>query len=395
MPSDVQAKSVQSHHPPTGSNEVTERLQGLLQQLIAPKSIPHAIVAVETVDRSFRWVGAAGDAHPDGTPMREETPIWIASVTKLYIASTILKLCEQNLVRLDAPMSAYLPQSLIGGLHRLDGVDYTEQITIQHLLGHLTGLPDYFFVSRRGEKGLMDRLIEQDTTFTIEEALQIVRDATPHFPPQPLDAERPKISYSDTNYQLLIEIIEAVTGQSLHKNFQEMLFDPLQLHHTFLPGTLDGPEPEAATTWFEDKPLDIPLAKHSARDLISTVDDMLEFMRALVRGEVFEHPGTLQHMMENWNSFGFNLNPMQMGWPIQYGQGMMRLKMPRIFSPFRSIPAVVGHTGFCGSWLFYCPERDLLLAGTVDQGTAGAVPFRFVPKLLNNLTQTPILNPLT
>jgi len=61
-----------------------------------------------------------------------------------HLASSVLKLYERGLIRLDAPMSTYLPQSLVGGLHRLGGVDYTEQITIHHLLGHLTGLPDYF-----------------------------------------------------------------------------------------------------------------------------------------------------------------------------------------------------------------------------------------------------------
>jgi hypothetical protein len=34
-------------------------------------------------------------------------------------------------------------------------------------------------------------------------------------------------------------------------------------------------------------------------------------------------------------------------------------------------PAVIGHTGSTGSWLFQCPQLDLLLSGTVDQATAG------------------------
>ena len=61
---------------------------------------------------------------------------------------------------------------------------------------------------------------------------------------------------------------------------------------------------------------------------------------------------------------------------------MMRMTMPRIFSPFRAVPSMEGHTGVNGSWLFHSPELDAIIAGTVDQMTAGAVPFRFVPKLL-------------
>jgi D-alanyl-D-alanine carboxypeptidase len=364
----------------------TRRLQELLQQLVAPKHIHHAVVAIEKLDNSFRWVGAAGNAHPDGTPMTEDTPIWIASVTKLYIASALYKLYERNLIGLDQPMSAYLPQSLIGGLHRLNGVDYTEQITIQHLLGHLSGLPDYLEDRAKGESSLLERLMERDALFTLEDGLELVRHKlTPHFPPQPLTAQRKKIRYSDTNYQLLIAIIEAVTGQPIHQAFKELFYEPLQLRHTFHPGSLDDPEPQAAATWLEQRPLDFPLAMRSAGDLISTVDDMLAFMRCLVQGDLFDQPATLAHMMGNWNSFGFHLNPTQPGWPIQYGQGMMRFYMPRFFSPFRAMPGLIGHTGFCGSWLFYSPELNALTAGTVNQATAAAVPFRSVPKFLQVL----------
>jgi CubicO group peptidase (beta-lactamase class C family) len=70
------------------------------------------------------------------------------------------------------------------------------------------------------------------------------------------------------------------------------------------------------------------------------------------------------------------------GWPIEYGLGMMRFQLSRALSPLYPVPALIGHSGSTGSWLFYCPERDLFLAGTVDQGSAGPVPFRFLPKVL-------------
>lgn len=123
---------------------VTERLKELLQRLMQIKNVKHAVVAVERGDGSFRWFGATGMANPDGTPMREDTPFWIASVTKLYIATAILKLHEQGRLSIYDPMAKYLPQSMIGGLHRTRaGVDQTGKITLRHLLGHASGLPDY------------------------------------------------------------------------------------------------------------------------------------------------------------------------------------------------------------------------------------------------------------
>ena len=47
--------------------------------------------------------------------------------------------------------------------------------------------------------------------------------------------------------------------------------------------------------------------------------------------------------------------------------------------------AVTRHTGSSGSWLFWSPEHDLYLAGTVDQTTAAAVPYRLLPKVVQQV----------
>lgn len=50
-----------------------------------------------------------------------------------------------------------------------------------------------------------------------------------------------------------------------------------------------------------------------------------------------------------------------------------------------AMPSILGHTGSTGCWLFYCPEWDVLLSGSVDEVTAGAVPYSTVPRILNIL----------
>jgi hypothetical protein len=72
-------------------------------------------------------------------------------------------------------------------------------------------------------------------------------------------------------------------------------------------------------------------------------------------------------------------------WPIEYGFGIMRFRLPRVFTLMRPLPTALGHTGSTGCWLFYCPQWDMLLAGSVDEVTAGAVPYRIIPKILNIL----------
>ncbi len=375
----------------TASDKLAGKLEKSLVSLLSRKQIHHAVIAIENGDRSFRWIGTAGEAQPGGEPMRENTPFFIASVTKLYIAAAVLKLSEQAVIGLDHSIMEYLPESLVAGIHRLNGVDYTERITIRHLLSHTSGLPDWLEDRPKGGKGLLEQMAkEEDRLIGIEETLEYVRNKlVPHFPPQPLESKRKKVRYSDTNFQLLIAILERRTGKPLPLIFDELLYRPLGLRNTFHPEQLPADDmPKPATVWVGAEPLNMPLFMQSSRDLYSTADDQLIFMRALISGQLFHDPATMNLMQQQWNRFGFPRDAAALrlpGWPIEYGLGMMRLKMPRLFNPLRPIPAIIGHTGVSGSWLFYCPERDLYLCGTVDQLTAAALPFRFVPKLLRIL----------
>ena len=103
-----------------------ERLQHLLNELVRKKRIPHAVLGVARGDGSGWWTGAAGD----GTPMTPDRPYFIASVTKLYIATVILQLYEGGDLGLDGRMVDYLGDA-VEGIHRIDGTDYTPAITIR------------------------------------------------------------------------------------------------------------------------------------------------------------------------------------------------------------------------------------------------------------------------
>lgn len=97
-------------------------------------------------------------------------------------------------------------------------------------------------------------------------------------------------------------------------------------------------------------------------------------------------------MRQRWRRLGFPLDAAalrQPSWPIEYGLGMMRFRLPRWLTPFAPVPAVEGHTGSTGSWLFHAPELGLLLAGAVNEVTSGAFPFRFLPRLLRILESAP------
>ncbi|MFH1965040.1 MAG: serine hydrolase domain-containing protein [Acidobacteriota bacterium] len=373
-------------------NEVTQHLQVLLRNLMQRKRVKQAVMALESGDHSFRWIGATGEASPDGTPMQQDTPFFIASIDKLLNATVVMKLSEGGELDLDASLGTYLPRALTGGLNRHGGVDYSDQITVRHLLGHTSGLADWLEDRPKGGRSLIERVLHDgDVALSIEDIAAIVREQLmPHFPPQDTSAKRPKIRYCDTNYILLIAVIEAVSGKPLHQVHEQLLFRPLGMRHTYFPGHSQPlePTPQAAVLRFEGRPLSIPLLMRSLWGVYSTAADTLTFLRSFVTGEVFHDQSTLASMQERWNRFGFPLDHAALrspGWPIEYGLGIMRFRLPRIFTPLHPMPLVLGHTGSTGCWLFYCPERDMLLSGSVDEATAGALPYRIVPKLLHIL----------
>lgn len=380
------------HRNGADKRAVVDRMQRLLRGLAARRRVRHAVVGVASADGSWSWSGASGEATPSGVALRTDMAWFLASVTKLYIATVVLRLYERGLVDLDAPISVYLPGELSAGLHVLHGVDHSGQITPVHLLGHLSGLPDSLDERPPGGRSLVERFVEDgDCAWSLEEAIVLARDKlTPHFPPSPPDAAKPRIRYSDTNFQLLMVIAQRVSGRSMQGLYRDLLFEPLGLSHTWLPGDQPGkPVDGPATVWFGDRPLvDRPLAMQSIGDLYSTIDDVLRFGCALFSGETFDDPATLGLMQGRFNRFGFPRGLASLrapSWPIEYGLGMMRFGVSRALNLGRRVPGLVGHTGSTGSWLWHSPELGLVLAGTVDQATAATVPFRSVPRAVAGL----------
>lgn len=370
-------------------DEVTGKLNQLFQGLLKTKGVRQAVAAVESGDGSFRW-SRAESKEGNGVEIKLESPFWIASITKLLIAAAILKLQEKKKILITHPAREYLPQGYLDGLHvNKKGINKSGEITILNLLSHTSGLPDYIEIKPKGGKSLFEMVLEEgDRSWSIMDSMQIVKEArSPLFDPQPLEKKDKKVRYSDTNFQLLIAIIEEVTRKPIDDVFREMFYKPLNMQNTYHPYSkpLDPHIPEPLPVWGGDKKMDIPLAMKSFGDLYSTLADLLIFMRSLNSGIVFDNPKTTNLMREEWHRFGFMISPIAPGWPIEYGLGMMRFELPRFVTPFKAVPAVIGHTGASGTWLFYCPEIDLYLAGAVSQVEAAAVPFRFIPKVISLL----------
>lgn len=377
-----------------------KRLETLLDGLIERKGIHSAVLLVASGDGAFRWTGARGATCPAGGPMTPATPWFIASITKLFVASTVLRMVEDGELALEDRVVDRLPASVTNRLHVLDGEDWTGRITLEHLLGHTSGLPDFIedhppASRRRGtdRRSLAEILMDDgDRPWSLDDSARWVRERLrPHFAPQRLAARRVRIRYSDTNYQLLVGVIESRRGAPFHQVLEDLILAPLGLEDTWCPGHPRGsdPEREVAALYAGADVLHVPRFLASIGDLNSTCDDLLRFLEAAVGGRLFRDPGTWRRMQACWRRFSFPLDRAalrQPSWPIEYGLGIMRFQLPRLLTPFRPVPQVVGHTGSTGTWLFHAPQPDLYLVGAVSQTAAGAVPFGVVPRVLRAVT---------
>src|ERR1035437_235644 len=330
----------------SGGN-LNQEMKSIITEFVEKnKSVRSCVLAVMKGDSSFSWSGAVGIASQENQlPMTENTPIYLARVTKLFTATAIMRLYELGLISLDDPMSKYLPEKLIHGVQIYKGIDYSDKITIKELLSHTSGIPDYYEEKPQGGKNFFEILLEnQDHSWTPDEEISRARDdLSPKFEPG-TDA-----SYSDTNFQLLGKIIEVITGKPLHMVYEEFFFLPLGLKNTWLTGgsttqpTLSVP---AADVFYKN----INITKMRSNGsywadggMVSTVDDMIIFLKALNEGRIVSKE-TLK-LMKHWHKLH--------QFPLLYGFGIMYIKLPWYLNMMMKMPSIYGHSGTTGSFLYY------------------------------------------
>jgi len=193
-----------------------KKLQSILERTVDGKRVFGASFAMKRGD--FTWAGAAGN-------LSVKSPYFIASATKLFTIAAILQLRATGALDITDLIAEYLDINTLAGLHFYRGKDYTQALTVSHLLAHTSGIPDYF--QRKDVKGtsLVAALMSgNDQAWTPEEAIARSKLISPLFAP----GAKGKAHYSDTNYQLLGKIIERITGQT----FADYCYDQIIVPYT-------------------------------------------------------------------------------------------------------------------------------------------------------------------
>ncbi|MBT3269334.1 serine hydrolase [Candidatus Poribacteria bacterium] len=206
-------------------------------------------------------------------PNTPHTKFRLGSVTKSFTSTAILMLHEQGLLDIEDPVGKHLPD--------FPGADDT---TLRHLLTHTSGL------SESAEEGLL-------------------------FEP----GER--ISYSNFGYNLLGDVVAAVSGQSYEAYIQERIFQPLGMlssgydHHApILRHRASGYA--ASADGFVNADYTDMSGPHAAGALYSTVEDMYRWDQALYTDRLVQAatldmattPVKLGHGREGGYGMGWMLN---------------------------------------------------------------------------------------
>jgi D-alanyl-D-alanine carboxypeptidase len=349
-----------------------EELRRLVFEMVEQdKSVRNCVLSVMKGDGSFSWSGAAGIAKQQGqVPMTKDVPIYIASITKLYTATAIMRLYEEGALSIDDPITKYLPESLIHGIHVYKEKDFTGQITIGHLLSHTSGIADYYSEKGKDGRSLFDLFLESpDRPWTVDDTIERARnDLKPLFPPGT------NASYSDTNFQLLGKILEAIACRPLARVYEDFFFRPLGLKHTWLVGSSENQTASVADVFYKDRNITRIRSNGSYwadGGIVSTAEDMIIFLKTLNEGRIISKDSL--ELMHNWHKLEF---------PLQYGYGTMYFKLPSIMAKMSNMRPLWGHSGSTGSFLYFSDELNLYMAGTIDQVESHSKPFRLMSRAM-------------
>lgn len=168
-------------------------IPGLTLAIVQAPYIPR-VVGYGLSDRKQRRLASANTMWPAGP------------ISQAFAAVALMQLYEQKLLDLQDPAARYIPE-LPGNWHG---------ISVISLLRHASGIPDYRNAGDWRYEG----------SFTFAELLHMIQDLPLAFEPGTA------VSQSASNFLLITEIVERVSGKSYRNYVRENQIDFLQLRHT-------------------------------------------------------------------------------------------------------------------------------------------------------------------
>ncbi|MFN2116348.1 MAG: serine hydrolase domain-containing protein [Candidatus Promineifilaceae bacterium] len=187
----------------------------------------------------------------------DHTLFQVGSISKTFTGTLIMKLVEEGVIDLDAPVRTYLPE------FKVADEEASEKVTVRHLMIHTSDwFGDYFLDTGAGD----------DAAARYVEAMVDLEQLAPL---------GEVWSYNNAGFHVLGLIIEMVSGKSFQELLRETVLDPLGLQNTFLdPG--DVITYRFATGHSDGKvarPWPLPRAAYPVGGIVCDVYDLLAYAR--------------------------------------------------------------------------------------------------------------------
>lgn len=309
-------------------NSLASRIDPLFSSVRA--DTPGAAVLVARDGKVLLAQGYGAADLEAGKPVTPATRFRIGSISKVFTAAAILKLQEQGKLRVNDPLSRYLPDWPNG-----------ESITLYHLLSHSSGIHNY--------TAKPDFLARVAAPIPSGELLESFRRDPADFSPGT------GFLYGNSGYALLAAVIEKVSGLSYEAFLRASFFLPLGMADTGVYPREGSLENEAVGYGFRDGSIRLAVKWHRDRlvgcgALYSTTRDLFRWNEALFSGQV---------LSENTLRAAFTVSVLDRDDPMhpeETGQGLGwfvdKLRGER----------EVGHGGEMagfGSYLLRLPEKRL------------------------------------
>ena len=206
-----------------------------------------------------------------------QTVFHVASVSKQLTVMALMLLYEDGLVDLDADIRTYIPER----------VNFPQKVTVRQLMNNVSGVRDIWTL-----QGLRGTRI--DDTITQEDALKIIgNQAGLNFEPGA------QYMYSNSNFVLIAEIVEKLSGKSFNEFLKERVFTPLGMTSTCVRETYWQLIPNRATSYrdmsthFLHNVLNY--GTYGATSLHTTATDFLKWMENYKKPTICK-PETLEIM---------------------------------------------------------------------------------------------------
>ena len=199
-------------HAQSASNPRFDALVSLTEAKMKEFGVPG--VALGIIDGASLTTRGLGVTNvEDSIPVTVHTVFPIASISKTFAATAMMRLVEQGKVDLHAPVRTYIPD------FRVRDSTVSRDVTVWHLLTHLGGWEGQVSGPDRGTATL-----ENFVATTLPDLMQVA-------PPGKA------WSYNNAGFSIAGRLIEVVTGTSINRAIRDLVFQPLGLEHA---GTTAG-----------------------------------------------------------------------------------------------------------------------------------------------------------